>query len=313
MEAIILNEFGDTDKLVYTQLDLPKNSEDEVLIEVKAISINPVDVRTRAGSAMADYLKQYKPLILGWDIAGVVVKTGGQASTFKTGDRVFGLINFLGHGKGYAEFVAAPHQHIALIPDAVSFEQAAPATLAALTAWQLLHHFARIGPGSRVLIQAASGGVGHYAVQIAKYLGAYVIGTSSAKNRDFVLGLGADQHIAYDEQAFEDVVKEADVVLDAFSGDHLFRSLKAVREGGTLISLLPFISEELLLKAKEKNVTVHYSLVKSSGEDMKEIAALLKTGSLKSYVSKTFSFQQMALAHQEMETGKTVGKIVVRL
>ena len=116
------------------------------------------------------------------------------------------MVNFLGHGKGYAEYVAAPENHIAHKPSNISHEEAAAATLAALTAWQLLVHYAKLKPGNRILIQAASGGVGHYAVQIAKYLGAYVIGISSAKNKNFVLGLGADEHIAYDEQRFEDVV-----------------------------------------------------------------------------------------------------------
>ena len=262
---------------------------------------------------MADHLKHNSPLILGWDISGIVTSIGAEVSKFKKGDNVFGMVNFLGHGKGYAEFVAASENHIALKPSNISHEEAAAATLAALTAWQLLVRYAKIKPGNRILVQAASGGVGHYAVQIAKHLGAYVIGISSAKNRRFVLGLGADEHIAYDEQRFKDVVSEVDFVLDAFAKDSLYQSLKVVKNGGTMISLLPMISEDVLQKAKEKNVEVHYSLVKSNGSDMEAIASLLEKGVLKSHVSKCFSFDKMGDAHIEMETGKTVGKIIVKL
>ena len=313
MKAITLNDFGGIDKLLITELALPEFLENEVLIEVKAISINPVDVRTRSGIAMADHLKHNSPLILGWDISGIVSNIGTKVSKFRIGDAVFGMVNFLGHGKGYAEFVAAPENHIAHKPLNISHEEAAAATLAALTAWQLLFHYAKLKPGDRILIQAASGGVGHYAVQIAKYLGAYVIGISSAKNKNFVLGLGADEHIAYDEQRFEDVVIEVDFVIDAFAKDSLYQSLKVVKNGGTILSLLPMISEDVVQKAKEKNVNVHYALVKSSGPDMDAIATLLEKGILKSHVSKCFSFDKMGDAHIEMEKGKTVGKIIVKL
>jgi NADPH:quinone reductase-like Zn-dependent oxidoreductase len=183
--------------------------------------------------------------------------------------------------------------------------------LAALTAWQFLK--GNLQKGEKILIQAASGGVGHYAVQIANYWNAYVIGVSSSKNRDFVLSLGADEHIAYDEKQVEDVVNQVDVVIDAFAFDSLYQSLKIVKKGGKIISLLPMISEDVLQKAKINDVEIHYSLVKSSGEDMKIIGELLATGQLKSHVSKVFPFEEMDKAHLEMETGKTVGKIVVTL
>ncbi|RYY22493.1 MAG: NADP-dependent oxidoreductase [Sphingobacteriaceae bacterium] len=313
MKAIIINAFGGTDKLELTDVPVPASKDNEVLIENRAISINPVDVRTRAGSAMAGALEQYMPLILGWDIAGTIVETGKAVTQFKKGDAVFGLVNFLGHGKGYAEYVAAPADQLALKPAGVSFEQAAAATLSALTAWQLLHHYAQVKKGDKVLIQAASGGVGHYAVQLAKYLGAHVTGVSSSKNREFVLGLGADSHIAYDEQAFEDVVKDADVVMDAFAFDSLSRSVEATRPGGKIISLLPMISAEVKQKAQDKNIDLHYELVHSSGEDMKVLADLMAKGLLRSHIDQVFAFEQMAQAHAAVETGKTVGKIVVKL
>jgi NADPH:quinone reductase-like Zn-dependent oxidoreductase len=313
MKAIILNEFGGIDKLLMTELPLPVISDDEVLIEVRALSINPVDVRTRQGSAMADHLKDNHPLILGWDVSGVIKEIGENVSKFKKGDEVFGLVNFLGHGKGYAEYVAAPAAHLVLKPTNISHEEAAAATLSALTALQLLNNYAKLKAGDSILILAASGGVGHYAVQIASYLGACVIGVSSAKNKDFVLSLGADEHIAYDEKEFENVIAEVDIVVDAFSKESLLKSLQVVKRNGIILSLLPFISREALAKAKEKEVDIHYSLVHSSGEDMDIIADLLAKGAIKSHVSEVFTFEEMAKAHLFMESERSVGKIVVQV
>lgn len=311
MKALVQNGFGGVETMVLTELPIPNIGNNEVLIKVKAISLNPVDVRTRAGSAMAEHLKHYDPLILGWDISGTVAEIGSDVSKFKIGDDVFGLINFLGHGKGYADYVAAADDQIVIKPSNISHSEAAGATLAALTAWQLLNDYAGVKKGDRVLILAASGGFGHYAAQVAKYLGAHVIGVSSARNSEFVLDYGADEHIAYDEVDFENVVTDADIVVDAFSGDSLYSSLKAVRSGGKIISMLPFISDEIKDLAREKGVDIHYSMVKSDGEDMQIIADLLEKGILRSHISKKFPFHQMGDAHLEVEGGHTVGKIVV--
>src|SRR5215217_997731 len=179
MKAIILKEFGSVDNLIEKDVPLPVAKNDEVLIQVKAISINPVDIKTRKGKSLGPSLKDEDPLILGWDVSGVVAETGSSVSGFKVGDEVFGMINFPGHGKAYAEYAAAPASHLALKPANVTHEEAAAATLAALTAWQALVDHAKIKKGDRVLIHAAAGGVGNYAVLIAKHIGAYVIGTSS--------------------------------------------------------------------------------------------------------------------------------------
>jgi NADPH:quinone reductase-like Zn-dependent oxidoreductase len=312
MKAFVLKKFGGVEKLLMSDIAKPEILPDEVLIEVRAISINPVDTRTRSGIAMAAYLQKYMPLILGWDISGVIVQTGSSVTRFKEGDAVFGMVNFLGHGKGYAEYVAAPAHQLAMKPPNISFEEAAAATLAALTAWQLLKHFARIKSGQRILILAASGGVGHYAVQIAKYFGAYVIGVSSEKNKDFVLSLGADEHIAYDKENYEEILTDnVDMVIDAFGKESLAKSLKTVKLNGLIMSLLPMISEEIIKKAKAKAVDIHYQLVNSNGDDMQSIASLLEQGFLKSHVDELFSFENMANAHLKMETGKTIGKNIV--
>src|SRR6185436_739727 len=154
------------------------------------------------------------------------VSVGANVTKFKVDDQVFGMVNFLGHGKGYAEYVAAPATHLAKIPSNINFEDAAAATLSALTVRQFLVHEAKIKSGDKILIQAASGGVGHYAVQIAKHFDAYVIGVSSSKNKDFVMSLGADEHISYDKQEVTDVIGDVDIVVDAFAFDSLYKSLK---------------------------------------------------------------------------------------
>jgi NADPH:quinone reductase-like Zn-dependent oxidoreductase len=313
MKAIVLKNFGDVNNLVTQELPMPSISANDVLVQVKAISINPVDVKTRAGKGMAGMLKDISPLILGWDISGIIVEVGTAVTQFKKGDEVFGMVNFPGHGQAYAEYVAAPAAHLALKPTSISHQEAAAATLAALTAWQALTSQAKIKAGEKVLIHAAAGGVGHYAVQIAKHLGAYVIGTSSSANKDLVLSLGADAHFDYKNQPFEDLPKDIDFVFDTVGGDNVDLSIGIVRKGGTVISIPSGLSESVVEKAKAKGVNGYFFLVQSSGKDMKSIANLLDKGIIKSHVMKAYAFDQMAQAHLQVETGRTQGKVVVTL
>ena len=284
-----------------------------MLIEVKAISINPVDVKVRpVEEALNMIVGADRPVILGWDIAGTVTVVGEDATLFKPGDCVFGMVNFPGHGKCYAEYVAAPEAHLARMPGNISFEGAAATTLAALTALQVLQ--TRIKRGNRVLIHAGSGGVGHFAIQIAKHFGAHVVTTSSAKNRDFVISLGADEHIDYREQKFEEVVSDIDFVLDGMGGEILKNSLKVVKDGGGIVSLPTFkFTEEVKAYAEQHNIDVSFFMVQSNGADMNTLKQLVETGSLKPHVSKTFPFAELADAHKQIETGRTVGKAVVTM
>ena len=314
MKAILLKAFGSVENLVMQDIPTPVIKGDEVLIKVKAISINPVDVKTRQGRALADSLKKYDPIILGWDVAGEIVETGNQVEGFNIGDNVFGMVNFVGHGKAYAEYVAAPASQLAIKPNNISFEEAAAATLAALTAWQALTKNGHLKAADRILIHAASGGVGHYAVQIAKHLGAYVIGTSSAANQAFIQSLGVDQSVDYKNQRFEDVVTDVDFVLEAIGGDNFVRSLDVLKSTGTIVNLPSGLSDHVKHKAQEKGInSCFFMAVESSGEDMKQIADLLEKGIIKSHIFKTFPFDQMAEAHRQIESGRTVGKIVVTL
>lgn len=313
MKAIVLTEPGNVQNLVFRNLDQPAPQQNEVLIKVKYISINPVDIKTRLGKAMYGTIKIDNPVILGWDISGEVAATGAAVKKFKAGDQVFGMVNFPGHGKAYAEYITAPEDHLALKHAEISHQQAAAGTLAALTAWQVLVHQAKVQAGQRVLIQAAAGGVGHFAVQIAKYFGAYVIGTASAANAGFLQELGIDEHIDYKNSSFEEVVQPVDLVFDSLGVESVARSLKVLKAGGQIISIVGGVNEENKSKAAKSGITGANYLVHSSGEDTKQLAELFKSGDLKAHVSDEFNFENIADAHKQIETGKTRGKIVVRV
>lgn len=313
MQAYLLHKAGGVDNLILSDIETPTPKADEVLIDVKAISINPVDVKIREMPKLLDQVYGTdRPLILGWDIAGVITDVGQNITDFKEGDKVFGLPNFPGHGNAYAEYVTAPAEQLAKIPDNISFEEAGATTLAALTALQVLAP--RIKAGDKVLIHAGSGGVGHYAVQIAKHLGAYVISTSSASNRDFVLSLGADEHIDYKTQDFEEIVSDLDFVLDAIGGEVLEKSLTVTKDGKSIISLpTPEFSDKAKTYAKEHNIDVSFFNVTSNGDDMHTLKKMLEDGTLKANVDKTFAFTDLADAHRQVESNRTVGKTIVKV
>ena len=315
MKAIILNEAGDVDNLKFIDMSKPTIKSNEVLVKTISLSINPVDYKVRSNSgALTWILGEERPAIIGWDLSGIIVEAGENVTNFKTGDAVFGMANFPGKGNAYAEFVAVPSTHLTLKPANISHQEAASATLAALTAWQTLVKKGNVKKGDKVLIHAASGGVGHYATQIAKHFGAYVIGTSSAKNREFVLQNGADKHIDYTAENFQDMVSDVDFVLDTIGGDTIFKSLDITKQGGTIVTIASSnISNEELEKAKSKDVNLSFLLVQSSADDMLQIAQLMEKGILKSHVSKTFSFDEMGEAHLYLEKGRTVGKIAINI
>jgi NADPH:quinone reductase-like Zn-dependent oxidoreductase len=313
MKAFTLNKTGDTSHSEIQLLNIPEINADEVLIKVKAMSINPVDVKTRQGYGLYSRLKDLNPIVLGWDVAGVVEMVGASASPFKVGDEVFGMVNFPGNGRTFAEYVAAPASQLAIKPLNISFEEAAASALAALTAYQVLVKKAKIQRFQKVLISAASGGVGHFAAQLAKYLDAYVIGTSSEKNRGFVLGLGVDEHVDYTGDALETKVGHVDFAFDAVGGNNIERLLPLVKKGGSFISIAAAPSEYAKSFAATFGINIQFVLVESSGEDMKVIAELLSRGKLKPFISKVFTFEQMGDAHLAVETGRTVGKVVVTI
>lgn len=313
MKAIILKEAGGTENLVETELPIPVLKEGEVLVKVKAISINPVDIKTRKGLGLYNKLKEDGQVVLGWDIAGEVVKVDEGVTSLEEGDEVFGMVNFPGHGRAYAEYVAAPAKHLAERPELITPQEAVAGTLAALTAWQVLNDEANVQPGERVLIHAAAGGVGHYAVQIAKFLGAYVIGTASDANYDFVRELGADEFVDYTQGLFEDSIKGVDVVFDTVGGSNPLRSLDVLKAGGRLVAIAGGITDELKQLAAQKNIKATAYMVHSNGDDMEQIAELLEAATLKSHIFKEYTLDEIADAHKQIETGKTRGKVVITM
>lgn len=314
MKAIVLKKFGGVENLEEQEIAIPALSENEVLVKVKAFSINPVDVKTRKGEALAETLKNCEPIILGWDISGVIVETGKNVDTFKINDEVFGMVNFAGHGKAYAEYVAVPAEHLALKPKNISHAEASASTLAALTAWQAFTFFGQLKQNDKVLIHGASGGVGHFAIQIAKYLGAYVIGTSSVQNKNFVLELGADEHIDYKNERFEKRLNNIDFVLETIGYDNFRKSVSVLRERGTIVNLPSGLTEEDEKQAEQKNLNACFFMsVFSSGNDMKIIADLLQKKIVTPHIYKVYNLNQIQEAHLQVESGKTKGKVVVKI
>ncbi len=313
MKAVILKGTGDVDQLVVKEIPIPEIKEDEILVKNKVASINPIEIKTRKGNRFSkELLKQEYP-ILGWDASGVVEKVGKNITEFKPGDKVFGIIGFPEFGKTYADYFVAKEKHLALIPKNVSFADAAASTIAAITAYQALKDYGKLDSNTKVLIHAASGGVGHFGVQFAKYFGAEVWATASGPKEEFVKELGADHFINYKTQKFDEEAKNMDVVFDLIGGDYIDRSLKSLKKGGILISIPSATNEEVEEKAVRAGcIGVRFSL-ENNTEDMKAIAHLLKNGELKPYISKSFTLDEIREAHKELEKGHSKGKIVIMM
>ncbi|WP_442587212.1 NADP-dependent oxidoreductase [Pedobacter sp. AW31-3R] len=314
MRAIVLEQFGGVENLLYKDIEKPEIKANEVLVRVKAIGINPVDVKVRNRQApLAEDLVKYEPLILGWDISGEVTAIGEHVSKYQVGDEVFGMINFAGHGRAYAAYVAAPEEQLALKPANISHVEAAASTLAALTAWQAFDSYGKLRASDKILIHAASGGVGHFAIQMARHIGAYVIASCSAANREFVMGLGADEHIDYKSIPFEEILQDIDFVLEAIGAENFQKSVKVLKPFGTIVTLPSGHTLEDEAAARHKQLHACYFMsVYSCGRDMEKIALLLEKGILKPHVSHVFGFNEMDKAHLQIQTGRTLGKVVVK-
>lgn len=309
MKAYLLYEAGGPDQLVLGETPRPTLKSGEVLIKVKAIGINPADTIYRNSPTFITHIfGQKRPVILGWDMAGEVVEKADNTNGFEIGDAVFALLQ---NARGYAQFVAVNTELLAHKPDTITFEEAAAAPMAGLTAWQPLVHGMTIKREDQILIHGASGGVGHYAVQLAKYLGAHVIATSSAKNRNFVLSLGADKHIDYQTENFWEITGDVDFVFDTIGGETLAHSIEVVKPSGTIISIIPTSDKRLKAKAQAKNINLTLWGLKFNGDDLRAFANLIAKGVLKSYLAKTYPFTAMAEAHTQVETRRTAGKIVL--
>ncbi|MBB5815772.1 NADP-dependent oxidoreductase [Streptomyces collinus] len=307
MRAISQDVLGGPEVLKEVQTERPVPKPNEVLVRVRAAGVNPTDWKHRAtGGFLGE-----PPFVLGWDVSGVVEAVGIGVVAFAPGDEVFGMLPYpYGHGS-HAEYVIAPVRALARKPAGVDHTQAGALPLVSLTAWQALTEHADLRPGQRVLIHAAAGGVGHVAVQIAKARGAYVIGTASAGKHEFLRGIGADETIDYRETDFTEAVKDADVVLDTIGGDNALRSLRVLRPGGVLVSILPGGSDDLYEEAGRLGVRALRMLVDADRSGMEAIAELVGAGKLRATIAGTFPLAEAAEAHALGDTGRTTGKLVL--
>jgi len=308
MKAIVVHEYGGPEVLKYEDVPRPEPKDDQILVRVIAAGVNPVDDASRSPK-YAKFFGITLPFIPGYDIAGVVEKTGAKITKLKQGDSVYAYLSLKGGG-GYAEYAVATEVEAASKPKSIGFVEAAGVPVVALTAWQALIDTAKLSAGQTVLIHGGSGGVGSFAIQIAKARGAKVIATASTANQDLLKQLGADVAIDYTKQKFEDVAKDVDVVLDSVGKDTLARSYGVVKKGGFIVTLVARIDQAELDKHGIRGASLG---VEPNSSELAEIGKLIDEKKIKVVVSQTFPLSEAMKAQQQVATGHTRGKIVLRV
>ncbi len=308
MNVVRIYEYGGPNVLQIGTMPPPTACEGEVLVRVAAAGVNPVDAKTRAGLGVAKQMNGF-PFTVGWDVSGVVEALGVGVTRFKIGDEVYGMPRFPAQAAAYAEYITAPATELALKPRSATHVQAAALPLAALTAEQALET-ADLQRGQRILIHAAAGGVGHLAVQLAKARGAYVIGTASAGNLEYLRRIGVDQAIDYHAQPFEQVVSDVDVALNTVNPDILERSWSVVKVGGWVVSIVGMQSAAL---GEARGVRSAAILVHPDTAQLERIASLVDAGCVQVEVAHALPLREAARAHELIETGRTRGKIVLEM
>lgn len=332
MKAAMLMRYGDNSAVEVADVPIPTIGDTDLLVAVRAASVNPLDVKTRAGEVRI-LLKYRLPMVLGNDLSGVVTRVGAKVRRFKAGDEVYARLDKSRIGS-FAEFAAVRESDAAKKPANVTFEEAASLPLVALTAWQALVELGRTQPGQRVLIHAGSGGVGSIAIQIAHYLGATVLTTVGQRNVDLVKRLGADVAIDYRTTRFEDVAKDCDVVLDSAGGQTLVRSFDCVKPGGVVVSiggtpsaafarewgLNPFLvfvigvmSRKVTAAARRHNARFEYLFMHPDGAQLAQIAQLVEGRVIEPLVDKVYPLDQVRDALAYSESGRATGKVVIKV
>jgi NADPH:quinone reductase-like Zn-dependent oxidoreductase len=309
MKAIQIHAYGGSDVLTYEDVLRPEPGLDEVLIRVEAVSVNPLDWKIRQG-----YLKEMipvsLPLILGMDIAGIVEAVGANVHTLSVGQEVYAATSDMTHFGGYAEFAVRKAAYVASKPKTLDFIQAASVPVVAATAWQALFDLGNLSKGQKVLIHAASGGVGMFAVQFAKQKEAYAIGTASERNIDFVKSLGADEVVNYRTTPFEEVVSEVDVVLDTLGGETQARSWSVLKPGGILVATPAPPDQDLATRYGVRAAMVE---VNPTAEVLTQIAELIDAGKVKTEIATVLPLGESRQAHELSQQGHTRGKIVLQV
>ncbi|MBL0740723.1 NADP-dependent oxidoreductase [Chryseolinea lacunae] len=330
MKAFTINTYGKNQAVAKTEIAVPTINDDEVLVEVHAASINQLDVKVKSGEFKL--LMPYKlPLVLGYDVSGVVTNAGARVDHFKVGDEVFARAAKPG---AFAEYIAVNQRDIALKPANISMEEAAALPLVALTVWQAFVEKAKLQKGQKVFIQAGSGGVGTIAIQLAKHIGATVATTTSVANAHLVKSLGADVVIDYKTQDFETILKDYDLVLNSQDANTLEKSLRIVKPGGKVISisgppdvtfakeiglswimrtLISLLSRKIMKQAKRLNVAYSFLFMQANGKQLSEVGELIESGSISPIIDKVFSFDQTNEAMLYVQSGRARGKVVLKV
>ncbi|UKT63024.1 NADP-dependent oxidoreductase [Pedobacter mucosus] len=317
MKAIRISEFGLPKVMELKEIDRPVTKSDEILVKVYASGINPVDLVVRAGSNAALSYNLSLPMTLGWDTAGIVEELGNEVTGFQKGDAVYGVPNFPGEGS-YAEYVVAKAKQFALKPKNICFNDAAGIPLAALTAWTAMFEFGKLKMGQRILIQGASGSVGGFAVQFARSIGAYIIGTASADSFNYLRQIGADELIDYKIQKFEELVKEVDIVLEVSSvrdNNERIKSVQVLKNNGILVSVNTdfAFNDEVIHALDKKNGKGELSANQARKEWLEEIGKLIETGKVKVPQGKIFALIDAGEAHRLMKSKSVNGKLILQV
>ncbi|HEX8934879.1 MAG TPA: NADP-dependent oxidoreductase [Pseudonocardiaceae bacterium] len=333
MKAFVVERYGDADTVRAGDVPDPQVGDDDVLVRIRAASVNPLDLKTRGGDLKA-ILPYRVPFVLGNDLAGEVVAVGASVTRFAVGDEVYARPNKNRIGT-FAELIGIHQDDVAAKPTTLTMEEAASIPLVGLTSWQALVERANLQPGQKVLVHAGSGGVGTIAIQLAKHLGASVATTTSTANIDLVRGLGADVVIDYKKQAFETILHDYDVVLDTLGGETLDKSLQVLKPGGKVISIAgppdPAFAKELGVnpvvrlamtalsfrtrqRARRHHVTYEFLFMKASGDQLREVTSLIDAGKIRPVVDRIFAFESTREALAYVEGGRAkAGKVVVRM
>lgn len=306
MKAVVAHEYGAPEVLKFEEVPRPQPKEDEALVRVIASGVNPADPLTLSGKYAREF-GTHLPLIPGYDVAGIVEKKGTKVTTLKIGEAVYGYPTF---GGSWAEYVTVKEWEVAAKPKSLNFAEAAAVPMGAVTAWQSLVDTAKLNAGQTILIHGGSGGVGSFAIQIAKARGAHVIATASTANQDLLKQLGADVAIDYTKTKFEDVAKDVDAVLDPVGKDTLARSYGVVRKGGIVMSLVARPDPAELRKSGIRGATIFSH---ADAKDFAEIAQLIDAGKIKPIVTQILPLSEAIAAEQQAETHHTRGKIVLRM
>ena len=332
MQAFILDNYNKKASLRFGEMPEPELRDDEVLVKVHAAGINLLDAKIKNGEFKL-VLPYRLPLILGHDVAGVVVRVGPRVRRFKPGDEVYSRPDDFRIG-AFAELIAIKEDSLAIKPKALTMEEAASIPLVGLTAWQVLIERANLKKGQKVFIQAGSGGVGTFAIQLAKHVGAFVATTTSTANVDWVKNLGADLVIDYKKDDFENILQGYDVVLNSQNSETLTKSLSVLKPGGKLISIsgppdpafgeeirapwfvkliMRLLSSGIRKKAKRRNVSFSFLFMKANGNQLREISALIDSGAIRPVIDRIFPFEATQEAMAYVETGRAKGKVVVKV